>query len=221
MIMPVIVTEDVSDADLLRDFLLGHTSAQQALYERFHPWLLRRVGRYAPDLVVRNLREDVVQQLWLRLLSKPPSSFNPAQCTVLCYLNFLLRTAAREVRAMSAAPGQRTRQYKNEDGQAIAQPAIVSLDEPIFFDGDVKTLLIDTIPDVGDQMEHICSRDEAEWYLRHAQRTAPEPVPVLLRLVYEQELPITHAASLLGIDRFVLRRHMRRWIVQQNLSRVA
>jgi RNA polymerase sigma factor (sigma-70 family) len=83
------------------------------LYGAARKPLLRVVARLAP-LLPEDLRDDVVQQVFIRLIETPPK-YDPGQCSASTLMYGLLRNAIRQVQATFAPPGQKTRATRSED----------------------------------------------------------------------------------------------------------
>jgi len=181
-------------------------------------------------LASKGLAEDVVQQMWVLLLQKSPGAFDPTRGTAINYLWFVMKTAARDVGASYTAPGQRTRPQKAEGRLANEQPGCLN-EEPVFRTEEPVSLnemvwvealgeeveLIESIQDDSDPMETVDNRLQVQWLLDFARTTAPEPVYIALETVYREEAGLTAAATVAGMHRSTLRRHIDHWANQRRL----
>jgi hypothetical protein len=83
--------------------------------------MVRRVAPLLPE----DLHEDIVQQVFLRLIENPPAD-GAAGCGMRALIFGMLRNATRQVRAMFAPPGQKTRVenlHAEDDGDASSVSA--------------------------------------------------------------------------------------------------
>jgi DNA-directed RNA polymerase specialized sigma24 family protein len=102
--------------------------------------LKRIVARLAPSMP-EDLREDAVQQLFVRLLENPPN-YDPDRCSMPRLIYGLLRNSVKQVRAMFAPPGQRTRISKRGSCEEV-QPQCKQIGtKGIVVDGRVNTVRV-------------------------------------------------------------------------------
>jgi DNA-directed RNA polymerase specialized sigma24 family protein len=86
------------------------------IYQTAKGPLTRIVARLAPWFSHED-QEDAVQQVFLRLLENPPK-YEAGKCSVRTLTYGLIRNAIRQVRAMFASPGERTR-FESAEQQEI------------------------------------------------------------------------------------------------------
>lgn len=202
-------------ADLLSSFLAGDPNVREQLPAQMHPVLLRQACRVAPDLE-HELHEDIVQRVWELMLQRGPSSFDLAIHNADKYVDFLVHTAATDVRAIYAPPGQRTRPYRNASGEMVWPKCARSLDDAspaCQFEGAVT--LGETIADPRNDHEACLDRLAAEELLDLVRKTAPEPVYEALCCIYREEFTLSEAAATVGLHRSTLRRRVDYWVSQR------
>jgi hypothetical protein len=212
-------------------FLEGDPQVREDFPAHLHDRLLKVARRVAPQLARKGLAEDVVQQMWVLLLQKSPGAFDPTRGTAINYLWFTMKTAARDIQASYTAPGQRTRPQRKAEGRlANKQPGRFN-EEPVFRAEEPVSLnemvwvealgeeveLIESIQDDSDPMETVDDRLQVQWLLDLARTIAPEPVYIALETVYREEAGLTAAATVAGMHRSTLRRHIDRWANQRRL----
>ncbi len=107
-------------AKLVGGFLSRNPKAMRELPRDLGSSLHKMARKVAPDLAERGHVEDIVQETYLLLLTKPAGHFDPARgkktndpdrSPAGAYLGLLMRTAAQSVRAAHTPPGERTRAY--------------------------------------------------------------------------------------------------------------
>lgn len=91
----------------LESYLLGDFDSLTPLYKSAKDAFLRFVRRRAP-FMPDDVREEVFDQIFVRLLDHPPA-YDLAKCSLRSLMYGLARNALKQVRAMYAPPGQKTR----------------------------------------------------------------------------------------------------------------
>src|SRR5439155_2850229 len=129
--------EDDPDTRDLQAFLAGDPIVREALPTRLQPLLLS----YASKLDYSR-REDIVQQMWLTVVAGG-APFDPRRGGAMTYLKQVMRRAARDVRAASGPPGERTRPRGDEDLRFVA----VSVDEIVNDGTEDEMTVAETIVD--------------------------------------------------------------------------
>lgn len=191
------------EAELVLGFLAGDEEARDALPHELGERLLWAVGRVAPDLVRRGLREDVVQQMYLLLLKRSGDHYDPDRGTAWRYLETMLRLAARDVRSEAALAGEARRPARDETGEFPDTPPPLPLQE---------------VPEPRDGSELPEDQVLARAAVRALAGTVPDEAPSWTGpavTLLSEDRTITEAAGLLGITRFTLRRALTRWVVPQ------
>ena len=119
-------------ADLLARMLSGQPAAWEEYYKseaKLHARLVNMAKRFIPHLA-KDLAEDVVSQMWTNLLWRKVR-FDPQKERARAFLKACLRDSARDVSAQYAPPGQRTRPYKNSDGEVLYPVQSLSTEDEI------------------------------------------------------------------------------------------
>jgi hypothetical protein len=210
--------DDDALASLLIAFLQGDRQVREELPALIHKKLVNFARRFIPS----ELAEDAVQQMWLLLLRKDPNSFDPTKVPAWRCLQQLLRSAARDIRAAYTPPGQRTRLYKDANGEIIANNSALSLDDMVSTEDDGGDgTLYELVPDTDDPFGSIDAKIDAELLLNEAQTLVSQPVSVALRWMYEHEAGLEESAMHSGLTRFQLHRGIRQLRRQYELLPVA
>ena len=89
-------------------FLAGDPDARSQFPARLGGRLRATAARIAYDLQERGHIDDVVQQAYALLLSRPAGHFDPSRGSAAAYLHQIVRSAARDIRAQYAPPGAPT-----------------------------------------------------------------------------------------------------------------
>ncbi len=184
---------------LVVGFLVGDPQAREALPRDLGEPLARIAGEVAPDLKVRGLAADVVQEMFRILLTRPAGHYDPDRGSPWAYLRVMLLLAARGVREQETLPGTPRRPKRDADGEpGIVIPPVPIQDAVVPDDGIeyVEDLVLSWI--VTAEFLGAVSNDMSGW-LRRA-----------LSLVVEG-LTITETAKAVGVSRFTLRRALSRW----------
>ena len=185
--------------ELVVGFLAGDPQAREALPRDLGEPLARIAGEVAPDLKVRGLAADVVQEMFRILLTRPAGHYDPDRGSPWAYLRVMLLLAARGVREQEALPGTPRRPKRDADGEpGIVIPPVPIQDAVVPDDGIeyVEDLVLSWI--VTAEFLGAVSGDAPGW-LRRA-----------LSLVVVG-LTITETAKAVGVSRFTLRRALYRW----------
>lgn len=180
------------------DFTDFYNSAKRPL-ER----IVRRVAPWLP----KDLHEDVVQQLFVRLWANPPQ-YDRAKCSGRILAFGLLRNALKQVRSMFAVPGTRTRPQQHEFSQISEAPAVDAeqeeLTEPV--SNAEKALHI------AESSYGTASTIEATVITAEFLQAANWEVAAGALLVYGSDYSVTEAANRVGTSRFALRRGIDSWM---------
>ena len=185
--------------ELIVGFLAGDAHAREALPRELGELLTKIAGEVAPDLRIRGLAADVVQEMFRILLTRPAGHYDPDRGSPWAYLRVMLQLAARGVREQEAVAGTPRRPKRDADGE----PGIVVAPVPI---QDA------VVPDDGIE----CVEDIVISWVVTAEflNGVPDDAPVWLRralsLVVEG-LTITQTAKAVEVSRFTLRRALGRW----------
>jgi DNA-directed RNA polymerase specialized sigma24 family protein len=172
------------------------------LYNKAKKPLLRVVARLAP-FMPEDLREDVVQQTFMRLIENPPKH-DPSRCSPRTLLFGLLRNAVRQVRAMFAPPGQTTRIHSEDDlmvenssGELTAQRITPA--------NEITPDLIEDAP------SSRWTPDNTHALVRAGELLAklPKEAGTAAWLVYALEYSITDTAAMMDKSRFAVARALR------------
>ena len=184
---------------LVVGFLAGDPQAREALPRELGEPLARIAGEVAPDLKVRGLVADVVQEMLRILLTRPAGHYDPDRGSPWTYLRMMLLLAARGVREQEALPGTPRRPKRDSGGEpSIVIPPVPIQDSVVPDDGIkyVEDLVLSWT--VTAEFLGAVSGDVPRW-LRQA-----------LSLIVEG-LTITETANAIGVSRFTLRRALCRW----------
>jgi len=165
--------------------------------------LERIVARLAP-FMGEDLREDAVQNLFVRLIENPPA-YDPSGCSARALTFGLLRNAIRQVRAAFAVPGQKTR---------IPADSLVEL-HPITVDDFVAEFPIGE----GDSLLHDVEQapslrwtsDNTQAFVQARELLAhmPPDAGTAVWLVHGLQYSITEAATILNRSRFAIARSLK------------
>jgi hypothetical protein len=188
---------------LVLGFLAGDPEARESLPSDLGERLRKIAGEIAPDLKARGLTEDIVQELFRLLLTRPAGHYNPDRAGPWAYLRTMLLLAVRDVRAKEAPAGAPRRPKRNEGGESGGVLPPLSLQDAL-------------IPD--DKIEYfedlVLSEIVTVAFIDAVPAEAPAWLGRALSLVVEG-LTITETAAAVGVSRFVLRRALNRWAVPQ------
>lgn len=172
------------------------------LYDAARKPLLRIVARIVPFLP-DDLRDDVVQQVFIRLIENPPK-YDPRQCSPRTLMYGLLRNAVRQVQATFAPSGQRTRIRKGNIEQGSQSPDVCITSE-------------DQTADYESALQHYEKAPSSRWTAESMQASAqtsellgrmPRDAGSATWLVYGLEYSITEAARMMNISRFAVARSL-------------
>jgi hypothetical protein len=191
-----------TDEELIEGFLAGDPAARAELPRRFGDQLLAMVRVLDRSLARRGLDEDVVQHVYLLLLTRPLDHFDRTRCDgVGGYLKSMVRLAVRDIRVQHAPPGARTREWASEsDREEAMSQAVVRHGEP---------LVDDAAAELAEDVA--LARVVSKTIIDHVSSSAPAWLPGLLGLIVEG-LTITEAAVAVGQSRFAVRRALCRWV---------
>lgn len=205
-------------------FLAGDSVARKRFPEMYHKGILKRtqflMNLRGKDLSL-GLAEDVVQCFWLSLLKLTPTAFHADSGCVDGFIDSRLLTAIRDVRAMYAPPGQRTRLPTK--GSKAAQKRVhrtVSLDAPLPNLTNGMTLA-DVYKDPDDRILSTINRISAEQTLTFAQITAPPAVAYAIEMVYQESASLNQAAISIGVHHTALQRKIKTWVKLHRTALVA
>lgn len=222
--------QDATDTDLLVAFLDGDCDARNELPRRLHGKLIVETRHLAPDLLHRDLQEDVVQQMWLLLLRMNPGSYDPQRSAPMTFLSKLLLRARRDVYAQFTPPGARTRSRKKTgrlgipsdvsvETRSTSEPSnLVERREAISLDFLMASeqSLVDYIPDAMNIEETAVDAINTAHLLDRLQEIAPRPIFTILNATVSGELSLSEAAKIVGMK--VPRQTINRWVTQQQLT---
>lgn len=180
---------------LLRGFLAGNRAAREQL-PRVADRYVRKIARRLASDLPEDIQEEVVNQAFENLVRQKPSAYRPGRGSPGTFLKFMVRAAARQVRASYTPPGQVTRVRRRKTGVATtAVRAVLCLDE----------LNETDLPSTQDALAAVEAKHDVEALLRLATRTAARA----LRQVYLDERPMESAAADAGVTRFKMSRQIR------------
>lgn len=193
---------------LIISCLEGDAAAREDLYRGFSGDMLKIARGIAPDLAEQQLDEDVVQQAFLHLFSRPPGHFDPGRGGAWAYLKVTVRLAARDVRAAHPSPGRPKRPEPNDSeqragGGSPTPPPPLSLDEVT--DADLCRF--------AEEIEDWVIADlSVPWLIESVPAAAPAWLGRALALLAEG-LTITQVSTALddGVSRFAIRRAIDHW----------
>ena len=117
----------VTTSDMLAALQTGDRTAAAQLAASTGPWLRARAASMCPDLQRAGLTEDVVQETYCLLLSRPEGHFKPELGSAATYLALQIREAGNRVRAVHSMPGW-TRRRKDAKDTENAPKGPVHLD---------------------------------------------------------------------------------------------
>jgi DNA-directed RNA polymerase specialized sigma24 family protein len=186
---------------LVVDFLAGDERAREALPRDLGKKLHQIAGEVAPDLRMCGLTEDVVQHMYLLLLTRPADHYDPDRAGPWPYLRTMLWLAARDVRAKDAPAGTLRRPRRPQEAELPEA-------HPLIFHQDSR------VPDeTAEYFEDlVLSEIAAAAFIEAVPATAPAWLARALSL-FAEGLTVTETADALGLSRFTLRRALDRWIV--------
>jgi len=185
--------------ELVVGFLAGDPQAREVLPRDLAEPLERIVGEVAPDLKVRGLAADVVQEMFRILLTRPAGHYDPDRASPWAYLRVMLLLSARGIREQEAVAGTPRRPKRDADGRpGIVIPPVPIQDALVPDDG------IEYVEDL------VLSRIVIAEFLGALSDDAPVWLRRALSLVVEG-LTITETAKAVGVSRFALRRALRNW----------
>lgn len=188
---------------LVLGFLAGDPKARESLPSDLEETLRKIAGEIAPDLKARGLTEDIVQELFLLLLTRPAGHYNPGRAGPWAYLWTMLLLAARDVRAKEALAGAPRRPKRNEEGEYPDVLPPLPLQDALIPDDKIEYL-----------EDLVLSEIVTAAFIDTVPAEAPAWLGRALSLVVEG-LTITETAAAVGVSRFVLRRALNRWAVPQ------
>lgn len=196
------VTPVHSDEELMEAFLDGDPVARAELPKRFGPRLQSIARRTDVRLTRLGLDEDIVQQVYLLLLTRPPGHFDRARGDgVWGYLKAMVRLATRDLLAQYAPPGMRTRaRISPEPDNGVNEAAVIAPRQAL--GGDRPAL--DFTEDVA--LSHVTGK----MIVDGLEADAPDWLRRVLGLVIEG-LTVTEAAAAVGLSRYAVRRALGRW----------
>jgi RNA polymerase sigma factor (sigma-70 family) len=185
--------------------LCGDKSALTNCFSTVKTHIARYV-RYRAPYLPEDLREDVAQQVFVRLIQNPPA-FDPGSDNVSSLLYGLVRNAITQVKAMFAPLGQRTRmrasvQTKDED---TARTAIPEQELNAFAD-------VDEMPaDIEQVKSHRWTSEQTESTViaDNLLSKLPERAASALWLVHADSMTVSDAARELGLSRFQVARDLK------------
>jgi DNA-directed RNA polymerase specialized sigma24 family protein len=186
---------------LVASFLAGDPQARECLPRYLGERLLKIVGAVAPDLKTRGLAEDVVQEMFQLLLTRPAGHYDAERGGPWAYLRTMICLAARDIRAKESPAGVPRRLKRNKDGEFYSVLPPLSLDET------VATGYV-----VEDFEDSALARIVTAALIEAIPSEAPAWLPMALSLVVEG-MTVTETADALRISRFALRRALRHWAV--------
>jgi DNA-directed RNA polymerase specialized sigma24 family protein len=193
---------DASTVPLWEPLLIAYLSGNgdfTELYNAAKRPLERMVRRVAP-LLPEDLHEDIVQQVFLRLIENPPAD-GAAGCGMRALIFGMLRNATRQVRAMFAPPGQKTRVenlHAEDDGDASSVSAAGNRSSTSGVDLSEIEEAVGTRWTAEQTTASVLAR-ELLWIMpRHAADAA--------WLVFAQEFSLVDAAKALNKSRFAVSR---------------
>jgi hypothetical protein len=182
-------------------FLAGDPQARESLPRDLREKLLKIAGEVAPDLKARGLAEDVMQEMFQLLLTRPADHYDPERGSPWAYLRTMVWLAARDIRAKESPAGVPRRPRRNEDG------GFDSVQRPLPLDDTLATGCV-----VEDPEERALAGIGAAALIGAIPAEAPAWLPRALSLAVEG-MPVTEPAGALRISRFALRRALRHWAV--------
>jgi RNA polymerase sigma factor (sigma-70 family) len=177
------------------------------LYSAAWKPLVRIVARLAP-LMPEDLREDVVQEAFTRLIQNPPK-YTPGQYSARTLTYGLLRNAIKHVRSTFTPPGQKTR--VPDSGTEQSPPELTAQRRT------VEDLVTPEDLDQAPSPRWTASTVEAFAQSHELLDRMPDDVGTATWLVYGLESPIVDAAKTLGISRFAVARSL---ILAQRMARL-
>jgi DNA-directed RNA polymerase specialized sigma24 family protein len=182
----------------LESYLLGNLDSLTPLYKLAKRSFLSYLSRRAP-FMPPDLREEAFDQVFVRLLENPPE-YDSSKCSLRSLMRGLARNALRQVRALYAPAGQKTR---------------ISVDETEFATTAAKSRSVglgDGDELVTDPIEEIPSY---RWTAANAQAMAeasellsflPEDQGAAAWMVHGRELSVIETSAIMGKSRFAVAR---------------
>jgi RNA polymerase sigma factor (sigma-70 family) len=175
------------------------------LYKAAKRPLARIAARLAPSMP-KDLHEDAVQQLFVRLIENPPQ-YDPAQCSPRTLMFGLIRNAVRQVQSMFVPPGRKTRIDKSEFDQEMRGPsADLTAEYPTAEDGRTPRRELEQTTSRRWTAKAIEARAEAGELL--ARMT--DDGGTAIWLVYGLQYSVTEAASIMNKSRFAVARSVKK-----------
>lgn len=195
---------------LLGSFLAGDRQAGNELGSDYQSQLGRmarrvvhRVSAYPlSEGRVAQVAEDVVQQTFVRLLTK--TTYDPSRGTPLTYTYHVMRDAARDVCKEIGIPYKRSRPG---GGMQIEGKLLKSV-EGINETSEVELVAWD------DALARVEERITVEQIIE----SAPESTRPILRLIAFERLGVTEAAERTDSSRFAFLRTIKRWRASVDFS---
>lgn len=209
---------NIADDAMLTAFLDGHPDARDQMPRFYHDRLLGLARRVAPDLHEQDLAEDAVQRLWEILLTRKPDSFHPDEGSAFAYLGYVLRTAAKDIRAEHAPPGEPTRRGNNwykkptrTQRRAYMRALVLNKRHEDPDDLGPQESPMHRIPDPHDYIEELECRLTVRDILKLARVTMPHKLYFVLLHVAGRDALLGQAASAWGMHRTTARRYLTLW----------
>jgi DNA-directed RNA polymerase specialized sigma24 family protein len=183
----------------LESYLLGDPDSFAPLYKAAKAPLLRYLSRRAP-FMPGDIREEVYDQIFVRLLENPPS-YDRANCSLRSLMYGLARNALKQVRATYVAAGQKTR---------------ISGDESEFATQYFNATSDDLTSGVEESDDSVLEQAPSHRWTSNQRLAAVEANELFSRMPHDQaraawlvlglELSNVDAAGLIGVSRFAVAR---------------
>jgi RNA polymerase sigma factor (sigma-70 family) len=173
------------------------------LYSAARKPLVRIAARLAP-IMPEDLREDVVQEFFIRLIENPPK-YDPRQCSARILTYGLLRNAVRHVRATFALPGQKTRMPDSGNGQSNENLTIELTAQRTTSVKEISPEEIDQAP----SPRWTADNNQAFVQAHELLAQMPQEVGTAAWMVYGLEFSIVEAAKMMGTSRFTVARSLK------------
>jgi hypothetical protein len=185
--------------ELVTGFLAGDPQAREALARDLGEELVKIAGQVAPDLKIRGLATDVVQELFRILLTRPAGHFDSERGSGWAYLRVMLQLAARGIREQEAVAGTPRRPKRDADGIPGLVIPPIPIQDAVVPDEDIDYVEDFVLSRLVTAQFFDAVSDEAPGWLRRA-----------LSLIVEG-LTITETAKAVEVSRFTLRRALDKW----------
>lgn len=184
-------------------YLSGDKGALTNLFSTATKPIQRFVKRVAPSLP-EDLREDVAQQVFVRLIEKPPE-YVAEKLSASSLLFGLVRDAIKQVRATFAAPGQRTRLRITTQNEETEEAAVFQTNVAVVAGSDDTDEIIEQAP------SHRWTAEQATANILTYDllKKLPERSASALWLVYAESMTVSDAARELGRSRFQVARDLK------------